>query len=109
MSASPVQPHCIVQTNHTLSRSTSPYAWRLSLIAGLDCGLDHWTGLLDWIAGLDSEDVRLACKTACVVKTYASQGHTDVAEPRKRGARFTINLNKATNYTAKLTKPTARK
>ena len=25
---------------------------RLSLIAGLDC----WTGLLDWIAGLDSEE-----------------------------------------------------
>ena len=24
-----------------------------SLIAGLDCGLDCWTGLLDWIAGLD--------------------------------------------------------
>ena len=22
-----------------------------SLIAGLDCGLDHWTGLLDWIIG----------------------------------------------------------
>ena len=52
----------------------------LSLIAGLDCGLDRWTGLLDCIAGLDSEDVRLACKTACVVKTYASQGHTNVAE-----------------------------
>ena len=60
-----------------------------SLIAGLDCGLDRWTGLLDWIAGLDSEDVRLACKTACVVKTYALQGHTDVAEPRIRGARVT--------------------
>ena len=24
-----------------------------SLIAELDCGLDRWTGLLDWIAGLD--------------------------------------------------------
>ena len=23
------------------------------LIAGRDCGLDHWTGLLDWISGLD--------------------------------------------------------
>ena len=23
-----------------------------SLIAGLDCGLDHWTGVLDWITGL---------------------------------------------------------
>ena len=56
-------------------------------ITGLDC----WTGLLDWIAGLDSEDVRLACKTACVVKTYASQGDMDVAEPQKRGARVTIN------------------
>ena len=65
-----------------------------------------WTGLLDWIL---NKDVRLACKTACVVKAYALQGHTDVAEPRNRGARFTINLNKATNYAAKLTKPTARK
>ena len=26
---------------------------RSSLIAGLDCGLDYWTGLLDWITGLD--------------------------------------------------------
>ena len=69
-------------------------------------GLDRWTGLLDWIL---KKDVRLACKTACVVKTYASQGHMDVAEPRKRGERFTINLNKATNYAANLTKPTARK
>ena len=80
-----------------------------SLIAGLDCGLDRWTGLLDWIAGLDSEEkCRLACKTTCVVKTYASQGHMDVAEPRKRGTRVTINLNKAINYGAKLTKPVAR-
>ena len=74
----------------------------LDWIAGLDCwtglldwiaGLDCWTGLLDWIAGLDcwtglldwilKKDVRLACKTACEVKTYASQGHTDVAEPQK--------------------------
>ena len=78
----------------------------LSLIAGLDCGLDRWTGLLDWIL---NKDVRLACKTACVVKAYASQGHTDVVEMRNRSARFTINLNKATNYAAKLTKPTARK
>ena len=38
---------------------------------------------MDWIAGLDSEDVRLACKTACVVDASASQGHTDVAEPWK--------------------------
>ena len=52
-------------------------------IAGLDC----WTGLLDWIP---KKDVRLACKTACVVKTYASQGHTDVAEPRKRGAEGSL-------------------
>jgi len=26
---------------------------RLYLIAGLDCGLDYWTGLLDWTTGLD--------------------------------------------------------
>ena len=32
-----------------------------SLIAGLDCGLDRWTGLLDWIAGLDSEE---RCQTS---------------------------------------------
>ena len=38
-----------------------------SLIAGLDCGLDRWTGMLDRIP----EDVRLACKTACVVDTSA--------------------------------------
>ena len=72
----------------------------LDWIAGLDCwtglldwiaGLDCWTRLLDWIAGLNcwtglldwilKKDVRLACKTACVVKIYASRGHTDVAEP----------------------------
>ena len=29
------------------------YGW--SLIAGLDCGLDRWTGLLDWITGLTFE------------------------------------------------------
>ena len=28
---------------------------RSSLIAGLDCGLDPWTGLLDWITGLTFE------------------------------------------------------
>ena len=71
-------------------------------IAGQDC----WTGLLDWIL---KKDVRLACKTACVVKTYALQSHTDVAEPQKQSARFTINLNKVTNFAAKLTKLTARK
>ena len=81
---------------------TGLWTGSLDWIAGLEC----WTGLLDWIL---NKDVRLACRTACVVKTYASQGHTDVAETRKRGGRFTINLNKATNYTAKLTKPTARK
>ena len=74
--------------------------WIVDWITGLDC----WTGSLDWIP---KKDVRLACKTACEVKTYASQSHTDVAELQKRGARFTINLNKATNYATKLTKPTA--
>ena len=28
---------------------------RSSLITGLDCGLDRWTGLLDWITGLTFE------------------------------------------------------
>ena len=37
----------------------------------------------------------------CSEGLYASEGHMDVAETRKRGARFTINLNKATNYAAK--------
>ena len=50
-------------------------------------GLDRWTGSLDWIP---KKDVRLARTTACVVETSASQGHTDVAELQKRGARFTI-------------------
>ena len=35
--------------------------WGSSLITGLDCRLDHWTGLLDWIAGLDSEQ---RCQTS---------------------------------------------
>ena len=43
-------------------------------IAGLDC----WTELTDWIL---KKDVRLAWKTACVVKTYASQVPMGVAEP----------------------------
>ena len=34
---------------------TEPSCNRSSLIAGLDCGLDHWIGLLDWIAGLTFE------------------------------------------------------
>ena len=61
---------------------------------------NHWTGLwtgsLDWIL---KKDVRLTCKSACVVKT---QGHTDIAEQEKRCARVTINLNKAINYATKL-------
>ena len=36
-----------------LAGATSHPGTRSSLIAGLDCGLDHWTGLLDWITGLD--------------------------------------------------------
>ena len=32
--------------------TTSPIA---GLYYGLDCGLVHWTGLLDWITGLTSE------------------------------------------------------
>ena len=67
---------------HSLLVVSNRWTGLLDWIAGLDC----WTGLLDWIP---KKDVRLACKTACVVKTYASQGHTDVAEPRKRGARVT--------------------
>ena len=72
---------------------------RPSLIAGLDCGLDCWTGFRRCQASM----------AACVVDTFASQGHTDVADPWKWGARFSINLNKATNYPTKLAKPIARK
>ena len=56
------------------------------------------------IAGLDSKDVRLAYKTACVVDASASQSH--------EVPRFSINLHKATNYPVKLAnllKPIARK
>ena len=28
---------------------------RSQLITGLDCGLDHWTALLDWTTGLTFE------------------------------------------------------
>ena len=69
-----------------------------------------WTGSLDWIAGLDSEE---RCQTSmqdCMCsEDLCLARYTDVAEPQKRSARFTINLNKATNYGAKFTKPTARK
>ena len=61
--------------------------WIVEWIAGLDFWTGFWRKMSDYVA----------CKTACVVKTYALQGHTDVAEPWKRGARFTIILNKATN------------
>ena len=39
----------------------------MSLIAGLDSPLDHWTGLFDWNMGLDcwtgmlSTEIRLPC------------------------------------------------
>ena len=33
--------------------------------------------------GIPNMELRNVEKTACVVKTYASQGHTDVAVPRK--------------------------
>ena len=39
---------CIVDCNKQLA--PSPWS-RSSLIAGLDCGLDQWTALLDWITG----------------------------------------------------------
>ena len=35
-----------------------------SLIAGLDCGLDRWTGLLDWITG--SNQTASKSNDACV-------------------------------------------
>ena len=31
---------------------------RPSLIAGLDCGLDCWTGLLDWINGSNQTAIK---------------------------------------------------
>ena len=37
---------------HVLQRHYHKWS---SLIAGLDCGLDRWTGLLDWITGLTFE------------------------------------------------------
>ena len=52
-----------------------PIEWS-SLIAGLDCGLDRWTGLLDWIAGLDSEE---RCQTSMqdymCSEDFFEQGH----------------------------------
>ena len=61
--------------------------------------------MLDWI---QKKDVRLACKATCMcIEDLCLAMSYDVAEPQKRGARFTINLNKATNYATKLTEPTA--
>ena len=42
-----------------------------SLIAGLDCGLDRWTGLLDWIAG--SNQTASKGDDACVAHGAASK------------------------------------
>ena len=44
---------------------------RPSLIAGLDCGLDRWTGLLDWIAG--SNQTASKGDDACVAHGTASK------------------------------------
>ena len=44
---------------------------RPSLIAGLDCGLDRWTGLLDWITG--SNQTASKSDDACVVHCTASK------------------------------------
>ena len=58
----------------------------LSLITGLECGLDRWTGSLDWIAGVDcwtgfsKESCQAIAKTPCVVETSAWQVHMDVAQ-----------------------------
>ena len=51
-----------------LSFSVLEYSYlvtRPSLIAGLDCGLDRWTGLLDWITG--SNQTASKGDDACVV------------------------------------------
>ena len=42
-----------------------------SLIAGLDCGLDRWTGLLDWITG--SNQTASQSDDACVAHGTASK------------------------------------
>jgi len=41
-----------------------PFHTRLSLIAELDCGLDWWTGLLEWITG--SNQTASKSDDACV-------------------------------------------
>ena len=46
-----------------LRTQTSTVGWP-SLIAGLDCGLDRWTGLLDWITG--SNQTASKSNDACV-------------------------------------------
>ena len=50
--------------------STPNKTW-LSLIAGLDCVLDRWTGLLDWIAG--SNQTASKGDDACVAHGTASK------------------------------------
>ena len=44
---------------------------RSSLIAGLDCGLDRWTGLLDWITGLTFE-LKLCASTQSDVLNWVT-------------------------------------
>ena len=65
-----VSKHLNGNSNH------SKWIWRFrnqrpSLIAGLDCGLDRWTGLLDWITG--SNQTASKSDDACVVDWTASK------------------------------------
>ena len=48
---------CSLRANLRSKKTLIMFAlWlRSSLIAGLDCGLDRWTGLLDWIITLTFE------------------------------------------------------
>ena len=72
---------------------------RQCLLVIFNCWTGLWTGLLDWIAGLD-------CWTGfwrkTVVETSASQGHMDVTKQQERGARFTEQGHKLRHQVGKV-------
>ena len=65
-STSPKSSLVIVDYQSTLIRNDC--VQRSSLITGLDCELDRWTGLLDWITGLT-----FWTKTVCITWSSPNQ------------------------------------
>ena len=73
------------------------------LITGLDCGLDYWTGLIDWITGLNlfiSHDLK-CCKFGYSKRTSSSHcmlGNVHECTMHKLHGRMCIIHSWCTDY-----------